>query len=288
MDDLAGAIFGLIIACVIIVALIYLLVYVIIPGAICVFLGRAFYRQLKQYQLSNKAKWVLVGVGAVSIAVSATAVISLGYPHWVIIPASALGFLLLSIPTLAGWAYSKKKIFLDIIHQLEGKRSQLNFERDRTRQDLEYFSRNISRLNQDHQHYLEESGRIEGHLRDLCNFDARTYSIKRREWEGELASLNPDALETMKKRLIKEVKQVGSENLSEKINLSIPIALINLQLLEKKSGNPRRELLKNEARVRDLTGKQDNLNQAIEEIDRELSRNQSAYKGFSQSRIVLD
>lgn len=288
MDDLAEGLVGILIAALIIVALIYVLVYVVMPVAICYFLGKQFYKQLKRYELVGKSKVALAAIGAASVVIALAIVSSYGYKGIVIVPIAVTLFLVLAIAMLSMWAYTKKKEFIGVLESLRTQQAGLEIKGREASQTLKLLRRNNERIENKYGSIIREKGKVEDYIRELCSLDARTYTIKRREWEVLLKDKDDEALSRHQKELTSALKCMGNGSPYEKIENSLKLCLAKLEGINRVAGRPASEITANSAQIEELMRAEEAIRQEGERVNLEIARNEAAYAAFTSSRIVLD
>lgn len=288
MDDLAEVILGLVLAVVIIVAIIAVVIYVVLPAAIFYFLGRQFYNQTQSYQFVNKSRAVLAAIGAVSIIVSFAMVLSCGLPVLIAVPVSVLLFLVAAIVVVAAWAYSKKTPFIDSIDALKKKQDSLKSREKEISKTIGRVRKANEKMQRKYGSMFGEMSKIDGYIHELCGVDARTYTIKKREWGTYFRSMDDGALDEARKVLIAAVKKMAVDNRYERTENSLRLCLVKKEQLERSIGKPASEMRENETKITGLQGEDAAVKHEMETLRSEIARNESTYAAFKATRIVLD
>ena len=288
MDDLIEVLFGIFIAIMVIVALIYVFVYVVLPAAICYLLGKQFYNQLKSYELVGKTKAALAAIGAASIVIALAIVSSYGYEGIAVVPISVLLFLVASIAMLSIWAYTKKKEFIGVRESLGAQQTDLEVKGRETSQTLQRIKRINEKIENKYGNMIREKGKIEDYIRELCSVDARTYTIKKREWETLFKNKDDRTLDRLQKELTAVLKKVNNSSHYEKIENSLKLCLVKLEGINRLTEKPTQDMAANSAKIAKLIRAEAAIKQESERVKSEIGRNEAAYAAFNSSRIVLD
>ena len=284
MDDLGEILVGIILAVIVVVALIY----VVLPIALCYYLGKQFYTQLKKYQLVEKTKKVLAIIGGASILI-ATAIITDSKIHGLLIaPLSALLFLIIAVPTLALWAYTKKRKFLNLKYSSEKRKKSMEAKIKENAWDIEKLTRKNQAIDNKYGSMKKEQEKIDGYLRELCSIDPRTYTILKREWQGEYKKLDDAEIERRKQELATTLKNNRNGQLYRKTEYSIKLCLTKIEELQRTLGKPNNSYDTNKRRIETFQQEKTSLDQDVLRVTNEFNENERAYQAFLTSKIVLD
>jgi hypothetical protein len=288
MDDLAGALIGILFAVMLIVAAIYILIYLVVPAAICFFIGRTFYRQIKNYQLGKKSKTALGLVGAASILISTVVILGEGCPGLLIAPLSGILFILMAIPTLGLWAYSKRKFFYDLRESLRQEQSRIEADGRKATTKTDQAKNKINRIKQDYEDLLREKDRLEGIVTELCGSDAQTYSLLRREWERQFTGLSKMELERHQKELGEALKRLEKSRTHEKTEKMIRHCLATMEVIGRIIGRPLQEMAEAKTLLDELERAGQRLSRETARVAEQIRKNDGKLANFNRSRVVLD
>jgi hypothetical protein len=288
MDELGEFIGGLIIAVLVIIALIYVFVCVVLPAALCYYLGKQFYNQMKKCELGSKAKLTLGIIGGVSILIAAALVSNTGINGFVIAPLSGLIFLLIAVPVLAIWVYSKKKRFLDVRYGLQSDKSDLEAQMRAKKNGIDRFQRKNDALKTKFEQTIQGKERFEKYTAELCEADPRTYTILKREWTESYSKMTDKEIEEQEKEYKRRLKQGNRTETSKKTEYAIRLCLLQIEGIKRITGRPLQTIAANAEKIQGMERERAELNKKLTKVTEEISRNESAYQAFLNSRIVLD
>ncbi len=288
MDKLAEFIIAVMIAILIIIAMIYVLVYAVAPALIFYFLGRQFYRQIQKSVLGIGAKMTLVGIGVVSILMAIAIVNEAGIGALMIAPLSPLIFLLLAIPTIAIWMYNKKKHFIDEGYRLESEKSETERQIKANNRAIEQVQNKIGEIKTRFNETLRRKENLEDDIRELCKTDPRTYTILKREWEATYTRMTDKALDEQKREYISTLKRGGGNNTVKKTEYAIRLCLIRAEEIKRVTLKPLTIVKTETEKLQEIERRRIQLNERMNNITEQINRNESAYKAFLNTKIVLD
>lgn len=288
MDELGEFIGGILIAVLLIVAAIYIFVYIVLPVAVCYYLGKQFYSQVKGCELRSRALATLAGIGFASIAVATSIVYSNGYEGIVVVPVSIVLFLIASTVTLSLWVSSKKKKFTDVLQSLNTKQSGLDARSRQIAQLLERLRKDTESIQSMYGERMREKAKLEGYLRELCESDARTYSIKRREWITLFKGKSDRDLDRLEQELSVTLRRANNGTSQGKVENSIKLCIVKIEFMNRELSKPDERLAANSAKMQELTRQAAATREENERVGAEIQRSEAAYAAFTSARIVLD
>lgn len=288
MDDLGEFLVGLIVAVLVIVALIYLFVYVVLPVALCYYLGKQFYAQMKRCELGRQAKITLGIIGGASILLAAALVNDSGIHGFFIAPLSGLIFLVTAVLTLAIWVYAKKKRFLNVRYDLQIEKSDIETQMRTCRNGINRLQKRNEALKTKFNQTIQEQERLEKYTAELCETDPRTYTILKREWTENYSKMADKEIEEQEKKLASRLKKSNRGEASRKTEDAIRLCLIKIEGIKRMTGQPLQTITANTEKIQALEQERTDLQQNIAKVTEKINRNESAYQAFLNSRIVLD
>ena len=288
MDELGEFLAGLIIAVLVIIAMIYVFVYVVLPAAICYYLGKHFYDQMKKCELGNRAKITFGLIGGLSLLIAATMVSSSGIHDFFIIPISGLLFLVISVPVLAIWMYTKKKRFLDVRYDLQSEKADIERQMRSNKNGIDRLQTKNNALKTKFQQIIQEKERLEKYTAELCESDPRTYTILKREWAESYSKMADKETEAQEREYKNKLKQANRTETGIRTEYAIRLCLLQTEGIKRITGQPLQTIAANAEKMQGMEQERADLNNKLTKVTDEISRNESGYQAFINSRIVLE
>ncbi|MBE0427244.1 MAG: hypothetical protein IBX72_11455 [Nitrospirae bacterium] len=288
MDDLAKFIIGITAAVFVIMALIFVILYVVLPIALCYYLGKQFYTQVKRCELGRNAKITLGIIGGASILLAAAIVNDSGIHGFFIAPLSGLIFLVIAVLTLAIWIYTKKKRFLDVRYDLKSEKFDIETQMRIHRKGIERLQKKNETLKSKFDETIQEQDRLERYTSELCETDTRTYTILKREWTDHHSKMADKDIDAQEKELASILKKRNKRDTSSETEDAIKLCLFKIEGIKRMTGQPLQKIAANTEKLRIMERERTDLEQKIAKVTEQINRNESAYEAFLNSRIVLD
>lgn len=288
MDELGEFIAGILIAFLIIIAMIYIFVYIVIPVAVCYYLGKEFYNQMKKCKLGGQAKLTLGIIGGLSILIAALLVRDAGINGFVIAPLSVLIFLLIAVPVIAIWIYTKKKRFLDVRHDLQSQEADLEIKIIVNEHNIELLQNENNSLKSEIELTIKNEEQLEKYVAELCETAPRAYTILKREWTEGYSKMEDKEIEEQSIEYKNNLNQINRTETIKKTEYAIRFCLIQIERIKRINRQPLQAIASNTEKIQALEQEVTVLKEKIARVTEQINRNENAYQSFLDSRVVLD
>jgi|TARA_Y100000294_G_scaffold86370_1_gene80814 hypothetical protein len=286
MDDLIGFFFGIVLLMFAIIVLAYVLAFLILAAMIlvpCFFLGQQFYNQLAhKYRMTSISTLVLFLIGASSVVGAFGLVDAIkepqGYSYILMVPL----FLFMATATLGLWGLAKTFPFWWVAYKKEWVEARGHSEIKIVEQKISQISRKTKTLKTNHGTLLKRRKSLEEDVYGLCTRtgDQRLRTILKEKLEQEYGRLSIKDIE-------KRVNNLKSAD-EEKYENELKKCLLEIALIDARTGNARVCLSAKEKRIASLKLTKQQLEQKQEGLKRQIRTMRATLRDVKGQKIVLN
>lgn len=179
-------------------------------------------------------------------------------------------YAVLSLVTVETWRMLKQGNSDTELSQMRTRLQELQDEADRLAWQIDNLRRKKKALEQEHDEDLFRQRKLKNEIEQWQSGGGmeRIRSLRVEDWNSELSQLSTDQLQKRKKELEYEINK--PKNSDQYDSLKVQIALVDLELLNRKMREPNKELRELKESVEKRESRRSEVNGEIQQLDQQI------------------